>query len=211
VLSSGSVATDVISDEIVLPLIASGGVFGAVTVSKPARTTASFVSSVLQLFGAQAGYALERLQAVENLIDARYVDPVTGVGNRLAATASLATVRTGDAVLMLSIDELGRIRDEEGDARADLVLGQLGLHLRTVTRAGDLVARFDDDVFFVMLRDLNSSAEAVVTRLLDAWQKTGTAGSLRAGAALHFATRSTAPPRRSTLPASIAGRPTATP
>ena len=49
------------------------------------------------------------------------------------------------------------------------------------------MARFGDDVFFVLLRDLNSSAEGVVTRLLDSWQQTGTAGSLRAGAALHFA------------------------
>jgi GGDEF domain-containing protein len=185
VLLTGGVAVD--KDEIVLPLTASGGVFGAVTVSNPRRKSESFVSSVLQVFGAQAGYALERLRAVESLIDARFVDPVTGVGNRLAATASLATLHTGDAVLLLAIDELGRIRSEEGDARADLILGQLGLHLRTATRAGDLVARFGDDVFFVMLRDLNTSAESVVTRLLESWQATGTAGLLRAGAALHFA------------------------
>ena len=185
VLVTGVVATD--GDEVVLPLTASGGVFGAVTVNKPRRKSESFVASVLQVFGAQAGYALERLRAVESLIDARFVDPITGVGNRLAATASLATLHTGDAVLLLAIEELERLRAEEGDARADLVLGQLGLHLRTATRAGDLVARFGDDVFFVMLRDLNSSAEAVVTRLLDSWQSTGTAGPLRAGAALHFA------------------------
>ncbi|HEX4905239.1 MAG TPA: diguanylate cyclase [Acidimicrobiales bacterium] len=184
VLQSGSIADGV--DEIVLPLTGSGGVFGAVTVSRPTRALESFVSSVLQVFGAQAGYTLERLRAVDGLIDARYVDPVTGVGNRLAATASLATLHPGDAVLLLSVDELLTIRAVEGDARADLTLGQLGLHLRTALRAGDLVARFGDDVFFVLLRDLSASTEAVVSRLLDSWQATGVAGHLRAGAALHF-------------------------
>jgi GGDEF domain-containing protein len=186
VLLSGSVATDR-GGEVVLPLTGSGGVFGAVTVSGPRRTSATFVTSVLQVFGAQAGYALERLRAVESLIDARFVDPVTGVGNRLAATASLATLHNGDALLLLAVDELAAIRERDGDGRADLILGQLGLHLRTATRAGDLIARFGDDVFFVLLRDLNASAESVVTRLLDSWQATGTAGTLRAGAAIHFA------------------------
>lgn len=185
VLNTGSVAVE--HGEIVLPLTASGGVFGAVTVNGAHRKAETFVSSVLQVFGAQAGYALERLRAVESLIDARFVDPITGVGNRLAATASLATLRAGDAVLLLALDDLPGIREREGDGRADLILGQLGLHMRTSTRAGDLVARFSDDVFFLMLRDLNSSAEAIVTRLIDTWQSTGTAGQLRAGAALHFA------------------------
>lgn len=185
VLDTGSVAVE--DGEIVIPLTASGGVFGAVTVNGARRKPETFVSSVLQIFGAQAGYTLERLRAVESLIDARFVDPITGVGNRLAATASLATLRTGDAVMLLALDDLPGIREREGDGRADLILGQLGLHMRNSTRAGDLVARFGDDVFFLMLRDLSSSAEAVVTRLLDTWQSTGTAGQLRAGAALHFA------------------------
>ena len=184
VLQTGSVIED--EAGIVLPLTGSGGVFGAITVSRPTRPLESFVSSVLQVFAAQAGYALERLRAVDGLIDARYVDPVTGVGNRLAATASLATLHPGDAVLLLSVDELLTIRAIEGDARADLTLGQLGLHLRTAIRAGDLVARFGDDVFFVLLRDLSASTEAVVSRILDSWQATGVAGHLRAGAALHF-------------------------
>ncbi|MEA3019310.1 MAG: hypothetical protein QOI47_834 [Actinomycetota bacterium] len=184
-LLTGSVVTD--NDETVLPLTGSGGVFGAVTVNGAARNPESFVSTVLQVFGAQAGYALERLRAVETMIDARFVDPVTGVGNRAAATASLATLHVRDALLLLALDDLDEIRTREGDGRADLTLGQLGLHLRTATRAGDHVARFDDGVFFVMLRDLNASAEAVVTRIIDSWQQTGTSGRLRAGAALHLA------------------------
>lgn len=187
VLTTGSIASDPEAGEIVLPLTASGGVFGAVIVNGATRPAESFVTSVLQVFGAQAGYALERLSALESLIDARFVDPITGVGNRLAATSSLATLHPGDAVLLLAVDELDTIRAVEGDGRADLLLGQLGLHLRTATRAGDLVARFGDDVFFVMLRDLNSSAESVVGRLLESWQKDGSAGYLRAGAAVHFA------------------------
>jgi GGDEF domain-containing protein len=183
-LRTGSLSSA--ADELSIPLTASGGAFGCVTVSHPGRSAASFVASLLQVFGSQAGYALERLRAVESLIDARYVDPVTGVGNRLAATASLATLHDGDAVLLLAVDELPTIRAIEGDARADLVLGQLGLHLRTATRAGDLVARYGDDVFFVMLRELSSSAESDVTRLIASWQETGAAGRLRAGAALHF-------------------------
>jgi GGDEF domain-containing protein len=185
VLATGTVEVD--ETELVLPLTASGGVFGAIVVNRPRRGTTSFVDSVLHVFGAQAGYALERLRALESLIDARYVDPVTGVGNRLAATSTLATMRPGDAVILVSVDGLERIRATEGEERADLVLGQIGLHLRTATRAGDLVARFDDGVFFVMLRDLSSSAESVVTRLLESWQDAGTAGPLHAGAAIHLA------------------------
>lgn len=183
VLLTGSVDTD--GGEVVLPLTASGGTFGAVTVQHPRRRAASFVESVLQVFGAQAGYTLERLRAAEHLIDARFVDPVTGIGNRMAATASLATMRAGDAVLLVAVDELDRIRACEGDARVDLVLGQLGLYLRTATRAGDVLARFGEDVFFIMLRDLHGGAEVVVDRLLESWQAAGTFGTLRAGAALH--------------------------
>lgn len=185
VLQSGRVAT--VAGEVVLPLTGSGGVFGAISVTGAKRAAETFVASVLQVFGAQAGSALERLRIVESLVDARFVDPVTGVGNRLAATSSLATLHAGDAVLLLALDSLATIRAIEGEARADLTLGQLGLHLRTALRAGDLVARFGDDMFFVLLRDLDSTAESVVGRILDSWQESGTAGRLRAGAALHFA------------------------
>lgn len=174
-------------DELVLPLTASGGVFGAVSVIRPRRSAETVVGSLLQLFGAQAGYVLERLRTIEQLIDDRFVDPITGVGNRLAATASLATLRPNDAVMLLAVDSLATLRAIEGDAHADLVLGQLGLHLRTATRAGDVVARFGDDMFFVLLRDLATNAEPVLSRILASWQKHGSAGPLRAGAALHFA------------------------
>ncbi len=183
VFLTSSVVTD--GDEVVLPLSGAGGVFGAVAVHHPRRAAESFLGSVLQVFGAQAGYALARLRAVESLIDARFVDPVTGVGNRLAASASLATLHPGDAVLLLAVDSLATLRAAEGDARADLTLGQLGLHLRTATRAGDVVARYADDVFFVLLRDLATTAEPVVRRILDSWEETSPYGHLRAGAALH--------------------------
>jgi GGDEF domain-containing protein len=188
VMATGSVAVG--GDEVVLPLVASGGAFGAVSIANPSRSPTTFVLSVLQVLGTQAGYALERLRAVESLIDVRYVDPVTGVGNRHAATATLATLRAGDAVLLLAVDELEHLRATEGDARADLVLGQIGLHMRSATRAGDLVARFGDDVFMLVLRDLSATAEVIVTRLLESWQHNGTATPLRAGAAVHLADRS---------------------
>jgi len=181
-LASGTVSAG--DGEVVLPLTASGGVFGAVSVHGGRRPVESFVGSVLLVFGAHAGYTLERLRAVETLIDARFVDPVTGVGNRLAATASLATVHAGDAVLLLEVEGLRDLRAID-PSRADLLLGQLGLHVRTATRAGDLVARYGDDTFFLLLRGLDTGSEAIVTRLLESWDHVGSAGALRAGAAIH--------------------------
>jgi GGDEF domain-containing protein len=185
VLRTGSVSDE--DGDIAVPLTASGGVFGVVTVHAPMRRASSFVSSVLEIFGAQAGQALERLRAVESLIDAEFVDPITGVGTRAAATVALATLHAGDAVLLLAVEELEALRAAEGDERADLALAQLGMHLRTGTRVGDLVARFDDDVFFILLRELYGSAEEIVDRLLTSWQSTLTIGRLRVGAALHSA------------------------
>jgi GGDEF domain-containing protein len=183
VLRTGAVGTSLLGA--VLPLTGSGGVFGAVTVTRPRRAVESFVASMLQILGAQCGAALERLRAVEHLLDAHFVDPITGVGNDLAATAALATLHAGDTVLLLAVDDLPAIRAADA-GRADLVLGQLGLHLRTATRAGDVVAHRRDGAFFVLLRDLDTASDDVVTRLVASCGSTIGTGPLRAGAARHL-------------------------
>jgi GGDEF domain-containing protein len=171
-----------VADPLLVPLTGATGVVAAVSIARPQRLLDPFTLSLLSLFGWAAGTALERHGAI---VDAVGRDPITGVADRAHGTAAIASLRTGDAVVVCEVDDVATIRRESGDEAADVVQGHLGLHLRNAIRPGDVVARFGDEGFVVVLREVQGPVEVVVRRVLDTWAVEHPNRRLRVGAAVH--------------------------
>ena len=169
-------------DPLLIPLTGSTGIVGAISVSSPQRGVDELHESVLGLFGWAGGSLLERFGAV---IDVRERDPVTGVGDRRLASATIASLRTGDAVVVCEVRGITAYRRSNGDDAADLVQGQLGLHLRNAIRPGDTVVRYGNESFLLVLREVRGPVELVVSRILDIWADEHPHLTLHAGTALH--------------------------
>jgi hypothetical protein len=159
-----------------LALPTTGTVGAALTVHGGDRATGPVVADVVRLLALQAAAALDRLAAAA--VEPERLDPLTGVGNRQQATADVATVRPGDAVLLVALD---------GAAPMGSMWG-LAAYLRSQTRPpGDTIARLADRELVLVLRDLKSPVGVVADRLLQGWRATEDAPALVMGAAVHHA------------------------
>jgi GGDEF domain-containing protein len=171
-----------VGDPLLVPLTGSAGVVAAVSIARPQRLLDPFTLALLSLFGWAAGASLERHGAIANLAGR---DPITGVSDRAHGTTAIASLHTGDAVVVCEVDGVAAIRRLAGDEAADLVQGLLGLHLRNAIRPGDVVARFDEEAFVLVLRELRGPIELVVRRVLDTWAVEHPNRRLHVGAAPH--------------------------
>jgi diguanylate cyclase (GGDEF)-like protein len=171
---------------VLVPITGAAGIIGVLSISGARREVDELTSGMAQLFGGQAGAILDRLNAVDSLFDAATRDPITGVGNRQQAAAVIASLRPGDGLLLLEVDGFESLRRAQGDAAGDLLLGQVGLHLRNGTRTGDAVARYGDHQFVVALRDLKAPIDMVVSRLVESWLAGSPSRTVSVGGALHL-------------------------
>jgi GGDEF domain-containing protein len=171
-----------IGDPLLVPLTSGMGVVAVVSISRPQRLLDPFTLSLLEVFGWSAGSALERYGAI---VDAMGRDPITGVGDRAHGTTAIASLRTGDAVVVCEVDGVAALRRQVGDEAADVLQGHLGLHLRNAIRPGDVVARFGDEALVIVLRELKGPVEVVARRILDTWAVEHPNRRLHIGAALH--------------------------
>ncbi|MCU1375917.1 MAG: diguanylate cyclase [Actinomycetia bacterium] len=183
VLRSGAVRPGA---TVLVPITGEAGVIGVLSIAGARRPIDTLTSGVAQLFGGQAGAVLDRVGAVESLYDAATRDAVTGVGNRQQAAAIIASLRPGDGLLILEVDDFTSLLLGQGNAAADLLLGQVGLHLRNGTRTGDAVARYGDHQFVVGLRELKAPIDMVVGRLIDSWMAASPSRTMSVGGALHL-------------------------
>jgi diguanylate cyclase (GGDEF)-like protein len=89
-------------------------------------------------------------------------DHLTGLYNRHAIEEAITQrLEDGDydcAMMLLDLDHFKNINDTYGHATGDLVLQQLGLRLKTVTREFDLLARLGGDEFLLLLQIPSPSA-----------------------------------------------------
>jgi GGDEF domain-containing protein len=173
-------------EPMLVPVTGEAGVIGVFAVARARRSLDALTAGMAQLFGGQCGAVLDRLHAVESLYDSATRDPITGVGNRHQASGLIAALRPGDGLLLIEVDDFESLRRGQGDVAANLVLGQVGLHLRNGTRNGDVIARYGDHQFVVALRDLKAPIDSVVERLLASWSAASMSRTITVGAALHL-------------------------
>lgn len=93
------------------------------------------------------------------------LDTLTGIPTRKAANDALASLKPGDAVVMIDLDALKVTNDTQGHAAGDALLATFAGYLAAQVRAGDTVARWGGDEFVVVLRSGSRHAAAVVERI----------------------------------------------
>src|SRR5690606_20504717 len=90
-----------------------------------------------------------------------YLDPLTKLTNRIGLEATLHEWwKAGKprshpmSAALLDLDRFERINDEHGSLVGDRILNRLAQFLREQCGAGDLVARFAGQRFFIMMCDV---------------------------------------------------------
>lgn len=109
--------------------------------------------------------------AQEELERRALYDPLTGLANRRLLVDRLAQALDWSrgparvAVGFCDLDHFKVVNDAHGHYAGDAVLKEVATRLLNVVRAGDTVARMGGDEFIVLLRDIDSAADA--TRVME--------------------------------------------
>lgn len=119
-------------------------------------------SLVFMLIGCAIIMILMRIHTRESskaLEDKAETDLLTGLCNKLATEAKIAEyIREnpdGQGVLLLiDVDNFKKINDTQGHIFGDEVLRTLGMRLRSLYRASDIVGRIGGDEFIIFLKDV---------------------------------------------------------
>lgn len=94
------------------------------------------------------------------LTDKAETDLLTGVNNKLSTESKIQEYiksnPDGQGVLILiDVDNFKKINDKMGHAFGDEVLRNLGMRLKSLYRATDIIGRIGGDEFIVFLKDIN--------------------------------------------------------
>jgi len=94
-------------------------------------------------------------------------DPLTGLPNRALfldrLRGALAEPAAELAVVLLDIDNFKLVNDSLGHGAGDELLTRIAPRLRTVLRAGDMIARFGGDEFVMLIEEIADEASAART------------------------------------------------
>ncbi len=160
---------------LVLPIAQESRIWGLMITCH--KTPAEFTEDQLRLLGGISARMVAGFSGSERdrkLHSLAYVDPLTGLPNRMALQ-SLLTAEVGNAqragtktaVLFIDLDRFKQANDTYGHAIGDRLLVQASNRIRNSVREDDLVARSGGDEFTVILGNIQSSRDAAsVTRKL---------------------------------------------
>ncbi|MFB9993974.1 CHASE2 domain-containing protein [Deinococcus oregonensis] len=114
------------------------------------------------------GTALVALERWWNLRNIGTLDPLTGLGNRLAFTRAIEhrwAARTERPLGLLLVDLSGfrKVNDTYGRSAGDELLRDLATRIQTHKRRGDVVFRWGADEFAVLLDNTDDMDLAVIT------------------------------------------------
>jgi diguanylate cyclase (GGDEF)-like protein len=160
------------------------GVLGTVrtTVERPD----AFMLDAARLYSQHIGSRLEQLRVIDALTSAATHDVLTGLANRRAAEANVASLQPGDAVFILDLDHFKSVNDSLGHQSGDRVLTELGDYLRGAVRPTDFVARFGGEEFVMVCPCTHADdADLIASRLLDGWRKRRPIVTFSVGYSIH--------------------------
>src|SRR6476646_1548189 len=167
---------------IVVPLIARGGVKGALNIYRLGEE-AQFEHHEFELakwFGDAAALALDNAQIRAGLEHLAQTDSLTGLYNhryfheRLRAELTRAS-RSHDsvAVLMFDLDDFKRVNDIYGHAQGDELLAELARVAAETVRGSDVVCRIGGEAFGVIMPSCAAGdAMGLADRLVDRVRRT---------------------------------------
>lgn len=145
------------------PMIVKGRLVGVLNLHK--REVDAFSGSELKLVQAianQAAMAVENAQLLEKARDLSNIDDLTGLANRRhfqeilkREVAQARRFSSSFSVLMCDIDHFDNYNSKHGRMRGDALLRQVGQVLLNNTRGIDLVCRFSNEEFVVLLPKTN--------------------------------------------------------
>jgi diguanylate cyclase (GGDEF)-like protein/PAS domain S-box-containing protein len=150
---------------IAAPLAAGGRVWGALTAgSAEPRAFGPADERRLAAFAELAAIAVANAEARAELARLAETDPLTGLANRRAFTKRLngeveRARRHGHllTLVILDLDDFKAINDTHGHGVGDRVLAEVGGHLASTSRAGELVARIGGEEFAWILPQVDSA------------------------------------------------------
>ncbi|GIU88741.1 MAG: hypothetical protein KatS3mg009_3256 [Acidimicrobiia bacterium] len=141
-----------------------------------------------ELLSQEAGRMFERLRATAVLARDAQTDPLTELANRRTFARALATLRPGDAVVLVDLDHFKRVNDRFGHAAGDRTLRDLARCLRRAARQVDTVARYGGEEFALVLPEAGAEgARAALRRVRGDWAQARPATTFSAGIAVHEA------------------------
>ncbi len=173
----------------VVPLISRGTIRGVLYVDEAtAQTPPENSIRALLHFAAQAAVAMENARLYNEtkrlLEETRHLastDPLTGLANRRALEELLEheihnALRHAQPLLyaIFDLDDLKRINDTDGHAAGDQALRTFAKTLKSVSRKGDIVARYAGDEFVLaMTQTARAAAHAALQRFAASLNRAG--------------------------------------
>jgi diguanylate cyclase (GGDEF)-like protein/PAS domain S-box-containing protein len=148
------------------PVRVRGNLWGVVSLTSKSRTgvTESMMERLAQ-FAELVEIAIGNTEARTDLELQATTDALSGLPNRraleqhLAEQIALAEDRgTHLSAVVLDIDHFKRVNDTHGHLTGDVVLAEVAARLRTVARAGEIVARFGGEEFVWLLPETDGAA-----------------------------------------------------